>query len=100
MWLRPSSCVTQLVTKLSFVAGGISRKALNGSSVADVLPPNKIEQFAENLTETLVPEMPDLDLTKYMGRWFEGIDSPRATSQRCVVHHCEIISESSTTIRS
>lgn len=24
-----------------------------------------------------------------MGRWFEGINSPRASEQRCIVHHCK-----------
>jgi len=76
-------------SKVAQILGGISRRALNGSRLSDVLPPDRIQQFAENVTDILVPEMPDVDLPLYMGRWFEGIGSPRASSQRCVVHHCK-----------
>jgi len=65
----------------------ISRRAFNGTSVTDVLPPNQIQKLADNVTDILLPDTPTIDLNKYMGRWFEGINSPRATDQRCVVHH-------------
>lgn len=53
-----------------------------------MLPPEQLQTLADNVTDALLPETPsNFDLSKFMGRWFEGINSPRATEQRCVVHH-------------
>ena len=68
--------------------GSITRRVSNGTTLADVLPPEQLQTLADNVTDALLPTTPeDLDLNKFMGRWFEGINSPRATEQRCVVHH-------------
>lgn len=71
--------------------GSITRRVSNGTTLADVLPPEQLQTIADNVTDALLPSTPeDFDLTKFMGRWFEGINSPRATEQRCVVHHCKL----------
>lgn len=58
--------------------------------MADIIPPEQLQTLADNVTDALLPSTPEnFDLTKFMGRWFEGINSPRATEQRCVVHHCK-----------
>lgn len=49
----------------------ISRRAFNGSSLSDLLPPNQAQKFADNITDTLLPNTADIDLSKFMGRWFE-----------------------------
>ena len=68
--------------------GSITRRISNGTTLADVLPPEQLQTLADNVTDALLPTTPeDFDLMKFMGRWFEGINSPRATEQRCVVHH-------------
>uniref|UniRef100_A0A915EIB7 ubiquitinyl hydrolase 1 n=1 Tax=Ditylenchus dipsaci TaxID=166011 RepID=A0A915EIB7_9BILA len=68
--------------------GSITRRVSNGTTLADVLPPDQLQTLADNVTDALLPSTPeDFDLNKFMGRWFEGINSPRATEQRCVVHH-------------
>ncbi|EPB80822.1 hypothetical protein ANCCEY_00024 [Ancylostoma ceylanicum] len=68
--------------------GSITRRLSNGTTLADMLPPEQLQTLADNVTDALLPETPtDFDLSKFMGRWFEGINSPRATEQRCVVHH-------------
>ncbi|MFH4973680.1 hypothetical protein AB6A40_000389 [Gnathostoma spinigerum] len=68
--------------------GSITRRISNGTTLADVLPPEQLQTLADNVTDALLPPTPeDFDLHKFMGRWFEGINSPRATEQRCVVHH-------------
>lgn len=68
--------------------GSITRRVSNGTTLADVLPPEQLQTLADNVTDALLPPTPeDFDLQKFMGRWFEGINSPRATEQRCVVHH-------------
>jgi len=72
---------------VSRLVSAVSRRVLNGSSVADVLPPDRLQSFADNFTDVLVPNLPAVDLSKFMGRWFEGINSPKATDHRCVVHH-------------
>lgn len=70
--------------------GSITRRISNGTTLADVLPPEQLQTLADNVTDALLPATPeDFDLNKFMGRWFEGINSPRASEQRCVVHHCE-----------
>lgn len=57
-----------------------------------MIPPEQLQTLADNVTDALLPPTPeDFDLHKFMGRWFEGINSPRATEQRCVVHHCLFI---------
>ncbi|VDK42336.1 unnamed protein product [Anisakis simplex] len=68
--------------------GSITRRISNGTTIADVLPPEQLQTLADNVTDALLPATPEnFDLHKFMGRWFEGINSPRATEQRCVVHH-------------
>ncbi|VDL71939.1 unnamed protein product [Nippostrongylus brasiliensis] len=68
--------------------GSITRRLSNGTTLADMLPPEQLQTLADNVTDALLPETPsNFDLSKFMGRWFEGINSPRATEQRCVVHH-------------
>ncbi|CAD5222738.1 unnamed protein product [Bursaphelenchus xylophilus] len=68
--------------------GSITRRVSNGTTLADVLPPEQLQTLADNVTDALLPATPeDFDLNKFMGRWFEGINSPRASEQRCVVHH-------------
>ncbi|VDO20152.1 unnamed protein product [Haemonchus placei] len=68
--------------------GSITRRLSNGTTLADMLPPEQLQILADNVTDALLPETPtNFDLSKFMGRWFEGINSPRATEQRCVVHH-------------
>ncbi|KHN88482.1 hypothetical protein Tcan_06413 [Toxocara canis] len=68
--------------------GSITRRISNGTTIADVLPPEQLQTLADNVTDALLPPTPEnFDLHKFMGRWFEGINSPRATEQRCVVHH-------------
>ncbi|EJD75025.1 hypothetical protein LOAG_17750 [Loa loa] len=68
--------------------GSITRRISNGTTLADVIPPEQLQILADNVTDALLPPTPeDFDLHKFMGRWFEGINSPRATEQRCVVHH-------------
>ncbi|KAI6233764.1 Calycin-like domain and Calycin domain-containing protein [Aphelenchoides fujianensis] len=68
--------------------GSITRRISNGTTLADVLPPEQLQTLADNVTDALLPSTPeDFDLNKFMGRWFEGINSPRASEQRCVVHH-------------
>ncbi|KAI6189154.1 Calycin-like domain and Calycin domain-containing protein [Aphelenchoides besseyi] len=68
--------------------GSITRRISNGTTLADVLPPDQLQTLADNVTDALLPSTPeDFDLNKFMGRWFEGINSPRASEQRCVVHH-------------
>ncbi|TMS37223.1 hypothetical protein L596_004200 [Steinernema carpocapsae] len=68
--------------------GSITRRISNGTTLADVLPPEQLQTLADNVTDALLPTTPEhFDLSKFMGRWFEGINSPRATEQRCVVHH-------------
>ncbi|VDM62870.1 unnamed protein product [Angiostrongylus costaricensis] len=68
--------------------GSITRRLSNGTTLADMLPPEQLQTLADNVTDALLPDTPsDFDLSKFMGRWFEGINSPRATEQRCVVHH-------------
>lgn len=68
--------------------GAITRRVSNGTTLADVLPPEQLQTLADNVTDALLPTTPEeFDLNKFMGRWFEGINSPRATEQRCVVHH-------------
>uniref|UniRef100_A0A1I7ZAV8 Lipocln_cytosolic_FA-bd_dom domain-containing protein n=1 Tax=Steinernema glaseri TaxID=37863 RepID=A0A1I7ZAV8_9BILA len=68
--------------------GSITRRISNGTTLADVLPPEQLQTLADNVTDALLPSTPDhFDLSKFMGRWFEGINSPGATEQRCVVHH-------------
>uniref|UniRef100_A0A914L9C0 Lipocalin domain-containing protein n=1 Tax=Meloidogyne incognita TaxID=6306 RepID=A0A914L9C0_MELIC len=68
--------------------GSITRRISNGTTLADVIPPEQLQTLADNVTDALLPATPeDFDLNKFMGRWFEGINSPRATEQRCVVHH-------------
>ncbi|CAI5456095.1 unnamed protein product [Caenorhabditis angaria] len=67
--------------------GSVTRRVSNGTTLADVLPPEQLQTLADNVTDALLPETPNVDLSKFMGRWFEGINSPRATEQRCVVHH-------------
>jgi len=68
--------------------GTITRRVSNGTTLADVLPPEQLQTLADNVTDALLPATPDsFDLNKFMGRWFEGINSPRASEQRCVVHH-------------
>lgn len=57
-----------------------------------MIPPEQLQTLADNVTDALLPPTPeDFNLHKFMGRWFEGINSPRATEQRCVVHHCSFI---------
>lgn len=69
--------------------GSITRRISNGTTLADVMPPEQLQTLADNVTDALLPATPeDFDLSKFMGRWFEGINSPRASEQRCVVHHC------------
>uniref|UniRef100_A0A7E4VPZ2 Lipocln_cytosolic_FA-bd_dom domain-containing protein n=1 Tax=Panagrellus redivivus TaxID=6233 RepID=A0A7E4VPZ2_PANRE len=66
----------------------ITNRVSNGTTLADVLPPEQLQTLADNVTDALLPATPEnFDLKKFMGRWFEGINSPRATEQRCVVHH-------------
>uniref|UniRef100_A0A8R1TTN5 Lipocalin domain-containing protein n=1 Tax=Onchocerca volvulus TaxID=6282 RepID=A0A8R1TTN5_ONCVO len=68
--------------------GSITRRVSNGTTLADVIPPEQLQTLADNVTDALLPPTPeDFNLHKFMGRWFEGINSPRATEQRCVVHH-------------
>ncbi|VDN51805.1 unnamed protein product [Dracunculus medinensis] len=68
--------------------GSITRRISNGTTLADIIPPEQLQTLADNVTDALLPSTPEnFDLTKFMGRWFEGINSPRATEQRCVVHH-------------
>ncbi|GMT36087.1 hypothetical protein PFISCL1PPCAC_27384, partial [Pristionchus fissidentatus] len=68
--------------------GAITRRVSNGTTLADVLPPEQLQTLADNVTDALLPSTPDkFEMSKLMGRWFEGINSPRATEQRCVVHH-------------
>lgn len=67
----------------------VGRQVTNGTTLGDLLPPDRLQKFADNVTNVLLPDTPDLDLEKFMGRWFEGINSPRASEQRCVVHHCQ-----------
>uniref|UniRef100_A0A158Q852 Conserved secreted protein n=1 Tax=Elaeophora elaphi TaxID=1147741 RepID=A0A158Q852_9BILA len=65
--------------------GSITRRISNGTTLADVIPPEQLQTLADNVTDALLPPTPeDFDLHKFMGRWFEGINSPRATEQRCV----------------
>uniref|UniRef100_A0A914VRB0 Uncharacterized protein n=1 Tax=Plectus sambesii TaxID=2011161 RepID=A0A914VRB0_9BILA len=69
-------------------SGAITHRVSNGTTLSDILPPDQLQTFADNVTDALLPVTPEgFDLTKFMGRWFEGINSPRATEQRCVVHH-------------
>ncbi len=70
------------------VSASVTSRLSNGSGLTNIFPPNQVQGFADNLTEALLPETPDVELGKFMGRWFEGINSPRDTDQRCVVHHC------------
>ena len=68
--------------------GSITRRVSNGTTLADVIPPEQLQTLADNVTDALLPATPEeFDMGKFMGRWFEGINSPRATEQRCVVHH-------------
>ncbi|CAI4220833.1 unnamed protein product [Auanema sp. JU1783] len=68
--------------------GSVTKKISNGTTLADVLPPEQLQTLADNVTDALLPDVPnDFEFSKFMGRWFEGINSPRATEQRCVVHH-------------
>uniref|UniRef100_A0AC35U5W6 Lipocln_cytosolic_FA-bd_dom domain-containing protein n=1 Tax=Rhabditophanes sp. KR3021 TaxID=114890 RepID=A0AC35U5W6_9BILA len=68
--------------------GSITRRVSNGTTLADVIPPEQLQNLADNVTDALLPATPEaFDMGKFMGRWFEGINSPRATEQRCVVHH-------------
>ncbi|KAH7699146.1 CBN-LPR-3 protein [Aphelenchoides avenae] len=68
--------------------GSITRRISNGTTLADIMPPEQLQTLADNVTDALLPATPeDFNLNKFMGRWFEGINSPRATEQRCVVHH-------------
>uniref|UniRef100_A0A183BVY9 Lipocalin domain-containing protein n=1 Tax=Globodera pallida TaxID=36090 RepID=A0A183BVY9_GLOPA len=68
--------------------GSITRRVSNGTTLADVIPPDHLQTLADNVTDALLPSTPeDFELSKFMGRWFEGINSPRATEQRCIVHH-------------
>uniref|UniRef100_A0A915JJ91 Uncharacterized protein n=1 Tax=Romanomermis culicivorax TaxID=13658 RepID=A0A915JJ91_ROMCU len=50
----------------------ISRRAFNGSSLADIIPPIQAQKFADNITDTLLPSTAKLDLSRFMGRWFEN----------------------------
>ncbi|EFO89655.1 CRE-LPR-3 protein [Caenorhabditis remanei] len=67
--------------------GSVTKRVSNGTTLAELLPPERLQTLADNVTDALLPETPTVDLSKFMGRWFEGINSPRATEQRCVVHH-------------
>ncbi|CAJ0569400.1 unnamed protein product, partial [Mesorhabditis spiculigera] len=68
--------------------GQVTRRISNGTTLADVLPPEQLQTLADNVTDALLPSTPEkFELPKFMGRWFEGINSPRASEQRCVVHH-------------
>lgn len=69
--------------------GSVTKRVSNGTTLSELLPPERLQTLADNVTDALLPETPTVDLSKFMGRWFEGINSPRATEQRCVVHHCE-----------
>lgn len=69
----------------------ITRRVSNGTTLADVLPPEQLQILADNVTDALLPATPeDFDMKKFMGRWFEGIYSPRASEHRCVVNHCKL----------
>jgi len=65
----------------------VTQRVTNGTTLSDVLPPTQLQKLADNITDVLLPDTPDVDLTKFMGRWFEGINSPRASEQRCIVNH-------------
>ena len=67
--------------------GAVTRRVSNGTTIADVIPAEQLQTLADNVTDALLPDTPKVDLTRFMGRWFEGINSPRASEQRCVVHH-------------
>ncbi|CAA92030.1 Lipocalin domain-containing protein [Caenorhabditis elegans] len=67
--------------------GSVTKRVSNGTTLSELLPPERLQTLADNVTDALLPETPTVDLSKFMGRWFEGINSPRATEQRCVVHH-------------
>jgi len=69
------------------LVGALSRRALRNSTVGEIVEPNRLQEFADNFTDTLTPELPHVDLSKYMGRWFEGVNSPKSSDQRCIVHH-------------
>ncbi|KAL1243283.1 Deoxyguanosinetriphosphate triphosphohydrolase-like protein [Trichinella spiralis] len=65
----------------------IGKKIMQKTNVTSLIKPDALQNMADNITDALVPEMPNLNLAQFMGRWFEGINSPRATEDRCIVHH-------------
>ncbi|KRX73876.1 hypothetical protein T06_13824, partial [Trichinella sp. T6] len=67
----------------------IGKKIMQKTNVTSLIKPDALQNMADNITDALVPEMPNLNLAQFMGRWFEGINSPRATEDRCIVHHCK-----------
>ncbi|KAL1227432.1 Glycine--tRNA ligase beta subunit [Trichinella pseudospiralis] len=65
----------------------IGKKIMQKTNVTSLIKPDALQNMADNITDALIPEMPNLNLAQFMGRWFEGINSPRATEDRCIVHH-------------
>ncbi|KHJ44272.1 hypothetical protein D918_05626 [Trichuris suis] len=65
----------------------IGKRIMEKSNITSLMQPNALQKMADNLTDALVPDMPNLDLELFMGRWFEGVNSPRASEDRCIVHH-------------
>uniref|UniRef100_A0A5S6QR88 Lipocalin/cytosolic fatty-acid binding domain-containing protein n=1 Tax=Trichuris muris TaxID=70415 RepID=A0A5S6QR88_TRIMR len=65
----------------------IGKRVMEKSNITSLMQPNALQRMADNLTDALVPNMPILDLELFMGRWFEGVNSPRASEDRCIVHH-------------
>jgi hypothetical protein len=58
---------------LNHHSGAITRRISNGTTLSDVFPPEQLQTLADNVTDALLPTTPeDFDLSKFMGRWFEG----------------------------
>ncbi|XP_003377952.1 conserved hypothetical protein [Trichinella spiralis] len=77
------------VAGLPSLPTAIGKKIMQKTNVTSLIKPDALQNMADNITDALVPEMPNLNLAQFMGRWFEGINSPRATEDRCIVHHCK-----------
>lgn len=70
----------------------MTHRISNGTTLADILPPEQLQTLADNITDALLPVTPeDFDINKFMGRWFEGIYSPKENVQRCIVYQCKKI---------
>ncbi|VDP03105.1 unnamed protein product [Soboliphyme baturini] len=70
-----------------YITAAVGKKLANMTNLHEKLRPDALQKYADNLTGVVTPTMSDVDLKKMMGRWFESLNSPRSTAQRCIVHH-------------